>query len=78
MTTINLSGQRTKVDAALPVFQDFEAAMDQRRVIWDKANSEQRKKWIQSSNGTLNDAKDPVMWLAIQLWQYLSDWHINE
>lgn len=77
MTKLNLSNQRNVVQNALPTFQAFKTQMDKRREIWDRLTPEQRSRWIQSSNGTLVDAKDPVMWLAIQLRNYLDDWNIE-
>jgi len=78
MTVINLTDQRTLIQGALPTFQAFQAEMDKRKAVWDKLTPEQRKRWINSSSDTLANSKDPVMWLAVQLHQYLSDWKINE
>jgi hypothetical protein len=78
MTTLNLTGQLTHVQAALPTFQAFQTQMNLRREVWDKLTPEVRRRWVQSSNGTLGDAKDPVMWLAVQLRRYLNEWEIQE
>lgn len=78
MTTLNLSGQRTHVQAALPTFQAFQTQMNKRSEVWAKLSLEQRKRWVRSSNGTFAAAKDPVLWLAIQLKQYLDQWEIED
>lgn len=77
MTVLNLSDQRTAVQNALPAFQAFKTEMDKRKLVWDKLTPERRLRWVQSSNGTLADSKDPVMWLAINLKQYLDEWELD-
>lgn len=78
MATLNLSGQRTAVNNALPTFQAFKTQMDKRKAVWQKLSPEQRRRWINSSNDTLAAAKDPVMWLAINLRKYLDEWEIDD
>ena len=78
MTALNLSGQRTAAQQALPTFQAFQNQMNLRAEVWAKLSPEQRLRWVRSSNGTFADAKDPVLWLAIQLKQYLDQWEIQD
>ena len=78
MTLLDLTGQRTVVQDALPTFQAFQTEMNKRRAIWDTLSPEQRKRWVATSNGTFAESKDPVMWLAIQLRQYLNEWNIED
>jgi hypothetical protein len=78
MANLSLTGQRTQVQNALPTFQAFQQAMENRRAVWDRLTPEQRLRWVRSSNGTLADAADPVLWLAIELKQFLDTFEIRE
>jgi len=81
---IDLSNQRTKVEAALPTFIAFQDELDKRKIIWDKLGPLKRKKWILHSYGTegntlsLADSKDPVMWLAIRTYKYFKNFGVND
>ena len=78
MTTLNLTNQRTQIQAKLPIMQAFKDQMDLRWTLWQKLSPEQRRRWVQSSNGTFAASKDPCMWLAINLKQYLDQWEIED
>ena len=84
MTVLNLTNQRTKVEAALPTFQAFQTEMDKRKEVWDKLDLEKRRKWLRAAAGTrvdpksLAESKDPVMWLAVKLVRYFNDWSVED
>jgi len=73
MSILNLTNQRTQIVEALPTFQGFETAMEQRRTIWNKLSREKQKQWIKAAAGTkanpktLQESKDPVLWIAIRM-----------
>ena len=79
MARLNITGQRSHLQQVLPYFNGFRTQMDKRKTVWDKLSPEQRRKWVKTSNTKQwQDARDPVLWLAIQLKQYLDQWEIED
>jgi len=84
MGILNLTNQKTQIVAALPYFQGFENAMEQRRTIWNKLSIEQKKKWLKAAAGTkanpktLQESKDPVLWIAIRMKRLFDTFELQE
>ena len=81
---LNLTNQRTLAQSWLDEFQAFQTAMEARRTLWDKLSPEQRKRWVKAAHGTVAvpktfaTSKDPVVWLAVELKQFLDTFTIED
>ena len=79
MARLNITGQRSTLQQVLPYFNGFRTQMDKRKDVWDKLSPQQRRRWVRTSNtSNWQDAKDPILWLAINLKQYLDQWEIDD
>ena len=79
MARLNITGQRSTLQQALPYFNGFRTQMDKRKDVWDKLSPQQRRRWVRTSNtSNWQDAKDPVLWLAITMKKYLDQWEIDD
>lgn len=79
MARLNITGQRSTLQQVLPYFNGFRTQMDKRKDVWDKLSPQQRRRWVRTSNtSNWQDAKDPILWLAINLKQYLDQWEIED
>ena len=84
MSILNLTNQRSQITAALPAFQGFENAMEQRRTTWNKLSIEKQKQWVKSAAGTkanpktLQESKDPVLWIAIRMKRLFDTFELED
>jgi len=84
MSVLNLENQRTQAQSWLDEFQAFETAMENRKAVWDKLDTEQKLRWVRAAAGTVSnpktfaESKDPVVWLAIRLKRFLDGFEIEE
>ena len=84
MTILNLTNQKNAIQQSLPIFQAFEQQLNKRLEVWNKLDRSKQLKWIRLAVGTkqnpktLQDSKDPVMWLAIRLSRVFQQYNIKE
>jgi len=62
----------------LPELEKFKNQLDRRRDVWNRMSPEARQKWIEMSKGRWQDAKDPVINVAMKLYKYLKEWGFDE
>jgi hypothetical protein len=70
--------QRLVANKFINELEKFQNQLNRRKDLWDKLSPEGRQKYISISEGKLNDSKDPVLNVAINLYKYLKEWGFDE